>query len=603
MHGAGDAVASLGSTLLFAGRSSAIGVEPWRSDGTPAGTSLLKDVELPDASSAVTAVTSLGDNRNVVFAADDGATGLELWRSDGTPAGTALVKDIRPGPQSSIFTDWTATAVFAELDGVTYFAADDGTAGFELWRTDGTPAGTFLAVDVMPGPHGSGPRALTRAGSRIFFAAMTNDVGLELWRSDGSVAGTSMMGDLRPGSASSFPVPLTAVGDVLYFTAFNEPTGRELYRCGGGSGGAVLVKDLVPGPGSGEILFPVAFRDRLFFSLDGDLWQSDGTAAGTHRVLDLAPGLYDAVGHLTVVKDRLFFAGYHPTAGRELWKTDGTAAGTVLVKDLVPGITSSFPDQPCACGDLLLFAASDPATGFELWRSDGTAGGTWMVKDIGPGSEGGVVRSGFIHAPSGAARALLLASDGQNGAELWVTDGTAAGTVLHTDLASCAQGSSPSVPVLAGSRLFFVADDGIRGRELHAMPSMAAAEPFGRGCAGQGGIVPALSTVDVPAIGNPRFALRVDRGRPNSVAILLYGATPAYVPVGGGCLLHVLDFLYVTAAPTDGLGTALFPLPMPHDPAYRSAQFCGQALVVDPAGSFQGLLSFTQGSHVVCFDR
>ncbi|MGL4464251.1 MAG: ELWxxDGT repeat protein, partial [Planctomycetia bacterium] len=98
-------------------------------------------------------------NGAVYFDANDPVTGVELWRTDGTPAGTRLVKDVKPGAGSGLTVDdtfpntFTATAV----DGFLYFPANDGSAGFELWKTDGSEAGTTLVDDVKAGPQSSDP--------------------------------------------------------------------------------------------------------------------------------------------------------------------------------------------------------------------------------------------------------------------------------------------------------------------------------------------------------------------------------------------------------------------------------------------------------------
>ncbi len=96
-------------------------------------------------------------NNQVLFAADDGATGIELWRTDGTAAGTERVKDIHGGREGSMPTALT------HVGNAVYFIANDGMHGFELWKSNGTAAETTLVADIAPGatrfhtaaPHGS----------------------------------------------------------------------------------------------------------------------------------------------------------------------------------------------------------------------------------------------------------------------------------------------------------------------------------------------------------------------------------------------------------------------------------------------------------------
>ena len=85
------------------------------------------------------------------FIANDDPTGNELWKSDGTAAGTVLVKDIYPGPEGS------RSVFLTDVNGTLFFRADDGITGNELWKSYGTAAGTVLVKDIWPGTVGPNP--------------------------------------------------------------------------------------------------------------------------------------------------------------------------------------------------------------------------------------------------------------------------------------------------------------------------------------------------------------------------------------------------------------------------------------------------------------
>src|SRR5262245_63895371 len=114
-----------------------------------------------------------------LFVANDGNVGYELWKSDGTSAGTMLVKDIRPG------VDGSTPRYLTNVNGTLYFRANDGTTGDELWKSDGTPAGTVLVEDIRPGASGSAPVGLTNVDGVLLFEANDGSAGYELWESDG----------------------------------------------------------------------------------------------------------------------------------------------------------------------------------------------------------------------------------------------------------------------------------------------------------------------------------------------------------------------------------------------------------------------------------
>src|SRR5438045_4524324 len=101
--------------------------------------------------------------------------GPELWKSDGTQAGTVRVKDICPGACGS------SPYQLTNLNGTLYFGADDGTNGQELWKSDGSDAGTVSVGDIYPGPGSSSPDSLRAALGTLFFSAADPVAGREPW--------------------------------------------------------------------------------------------------------------------------------------------------------------------------------------------------------------------------------------------------------------------------------------------------------------------------------------------------------------------------------------------------------------------------------------
>lgn len=334
-----------GSATPFAGAVFLGGGGLYKSDGTPAGTT-----RVGPAAAHLAASSGKLFFAGATAGVSGGPTGgTELWASDGTAGGTALVKDIYPGgiyisrwvrgsrtPVRMWRAHSSSPAELTDLNGAVVFAATNGTSGRELWRSDGTAAGTVLVKDIVPGSGGSNPRLLTAMNGAVYFAA-----GSELWKTDGSAAGT-----VRVQSFAAVPTGLTVVdGD-------------------------------------------------LFFAVNDELWTSEGTAEGTARLADIVPGAGgEPLEHLTAVGDALYFTAADPAAGRELWTSDGTAEGTARVADVGPGVAGGVPSaaaggELAASGGRIYFTADDGLHGVELWESDGTAAGTRMVQDTHPGAAG-----------------------------------------------------------------------------------------------------------------------------------------------------------------------------------------------------------------------
>jgi ELWxxDGT repeat protein len=377
--------------------------------------------------------------------------GGEVWKSDGTPAGTG-----RAGPRVQ-FDEYGDGVEFA---GARYFLRTN-LANFddELWRTDGTPQGTRRIVVTIAGPHLGYLNYMTVAGNTLFFAN-----GHKLWRSDGTTPGTFPLRNFDINLGLYTPINgkiLVASGNSVYLKVPGNH-GGELWTSDGTSAGTLRVANLFAAGGWSVTSLLGDVNGSLYFIAATEtsgprLWVTDGTEAGTKLVRDDLT----VTARVAVLGGTLVFVASDGTTGNELWVTDGTPTGTTPLKDIYP-TGDADPQDLVAQGSYVYFAADDGTTGRELWRTDGTADGTIRLADIIPGPEGPDVES--LTPTTGGL--YFTAITPTSGKELWVTDGTPEGTVQVADLEPGPGSSFPSWLVSTGDRVFWVSNTTADGSSL-----------------------------------------------------------------------------------------------------------------------------------------
>jgi ELWxxDGT repeat protein len=404
------------------------------------------------------------------FAADDGLHGSELWRSDGTAGGTFMVKDINPGTATSNVTDITVSG------GKIFFSATDGTNVQGIWVTDGTAQGTQLVTDISA--YGSlNPTYLTDVNGVLYFFADENlgyysVSAAQLWKSDGTATGTVLINDFYTNNYSSGGRSITNVNGHVFFSLLNGGYADELYTTDGTAAGTVMLNNINPYGYGSSPSYLTPLNGLLYFSATNgnstNLWVSDGTLNGTIQVnnagnISLDNDIYF---HFPIKNNVIYFTGYSSDGdGTELCKYDPsqTTNNVEIVKDINPGTYSDNLYNLVNVNGTLFFTVYN-GTDQVLWKSDGTTAGTAEVKDINPGGHNIYLFRHFVNA-----NGLLLFSfyDDEHGYELWKSDGTAGGTAMVKEINPGIYSAEVTNITYFGKNIsLFEAFDGKNGLEL-----------------------------------------------------------------------------------------------------------------------------------------
>ncbi len=524
------------SEIYFNISTNSYGSEPWITDGTASGTKILKDIVVGSTGSNSNLFGKVGTN--IFFAAYDIDSKSKLWKTDGTEAGTVMVANELDGSDNYIsgkrisfdnnlyFTTRTnklyktdgnnITLVYSNLsiygeivkiNNLIYFIRQNGN-DFELWKSDGSPAGTEKIMTILTSPFYYNTIVRTLAGqSKLYiqFSYFSNSTFQNItqhWVSDGTAIGTFNVNSLNQNySTGSLNNQLAVVGDIYYFTAYDPTNGFELWKTDGTSIGTYMVKNINKGIASSNPGQFVALNNEVYFSADDikygrEIWKTDGTTTNTQLLKDYNAGINPDVNSYSIISgmidynnmiiaqishelvkfdsntpptpyynqgvinpqnpefikynNKVFYKGYdRQYGGYELYVTDGNTANKV--KDLSIGFEGADPTNFFIWGGLLYFTTNNNT---KIWKTDGTEEGTLLVKEF----SNGLIRSKFYDVNG----FILFSHEGQTyGHELWKSDGTESGTKLVKDINIGSASASIGNMVVFDNNLFFRAYDGI----------------------------------------------------------------------------------------------------------------------------------------------
>lgn len=455
------------------------------------------------------------------FQGNDGVRGVELWATDATPAGTLLLADINPGPSGSYPGPLTA------VGNAVYFTASTPRpypAATTLWRSDGTPQGTYELRSPAGAPF-SWTKNLTDVGGELWFWNFDDQ---SIWRSDGTPAGTQRVASFAGPSSSAYPVTgFTASNGSVYYAAQPcvacVPHHEQIWRTDRSGVTTVLLDvPLTATPNSYHLFAFGASALGVFFSIDDELWIVQGAGAPV-PLAQLPPNTFivnlragtDLNGRFYFgISD--YFASDPLACNFHLWSSDGTAAGTRAEATFPLGVGCRSPDtsilQPWH-GELLFTIVG------------GDLGGIWVLD---PSTQRGARQSTNVVPLNLIAYAnrLFFVSELLNH-PLWTTDGTPAGTrelVLE------------NVPFLdliaaAGNSLLLKGYTESTGLELYRLQADESAFP----------VPPSLTVIEYYDASRDHYFVTGDA---HEIAVLDGGVIPGWARTGWG---------FVALAPGSGV--------------------------------------------------
>ena len=403
---------------------------------------------------------------------------LRLMRIDGSGA---EVYDSIMSPSGN----WNSYSyTYQESDSVVYFEYAD-----RLIRTDGTSSGTYQLNDlyVWPIPYAIEVPLLV-SGERIYFSPRIDTIGTEPWVQSLIGGEPILLKDINLSKGNARIKVVESNSDRIFFVANSDDYGEELWVTLTDESTSSIIKDIYPGEEGSKPRNFIWYENRLYFSAEdsarqyvgngmnasSNVWKSDGTLDGTMKVSEFITGYNPGTSweysgsEMVELNGKIILGGSAPNPDEglldvELFDTDGTVEGTNLIRN-INSMTEPFNgySKPYAlrkAENRIFFAAETEMEGRELWVTDGTEPGTYLVKDIDNSRSHslGVYSQDHNMTPFGD-RILFTAYTMENGLELWISDGSDAGTMRLTDIQELYSTKFYDVTVINNLAVFWVGD-------------------------------------------------------------------------------------------------------------------------------------------------
>jgi ELWxxDGT repeat protein len=413
-------------------------------------------------------------------------SGQELWRTDGTAAGTSMVADLNPGFLSSNPSGLTV------VGSALYFIGQDGNGHSQLWLYTGSGTPTEVTTGAAFAASGANPVNLTAAGSTLYFGADDASGHRQLWQYAGSGSPTQVNTGPTSANVGTHPNELKAAGTTLYFAGFDAGVRAQLYQYGGsGIATALTNSNAFYLFGANPSQLTVVGSSLYFAAWDyaghRQLWQNGGSGSPTPVTAGAAFSPNGATPDgLTAVGSTLYFSAYDASGRAQLWQYGGSGSPNLVTTGDAFWARGAFPSGLTAVNSTLYFLAYDASGHRQLWQYTGTGSPT----QVNPGPTLDVSGTYAPNQLTAVGALLYFGADDTSGQpQLWryYGSGSPVQVVINPGGAS-----SPLSLSAIGNTLYLSANDGSRGSEPWLVwQGIAAAE-------GQ-----ALTSVRLATFGDP----------------------------------------------------------------------------------------------------
>lgn len=350
-----------GNKIYFFGTDSN-GKEPWIYDTETQSAYMIKDIEPSSLSSAIAGNGKFfsADESKAFFYGNDGVTGYELWVTDGTEAGTHLVKDINSGSGNTNIEVSKSAYGTNMRDGKLYFFAPSDEYGVEPWVTDGTEEGTFMLKDIAAGTLSSSIPSVLKLfyeynDQMYFVASQFNSYEDVLYKTDGTVEGTTFVKNTGATMVTNF----FEKDGLMYFIS-SQGNETKIWSSDGTEQGTEVISTFPSNFTIGSInsLQPIEVNGTLYVKLRHDntgveLYKldesfnpvlvkdiSEGTPSGLTTISS-----YDDALPLQKYDDKIWFlARINDASTRQIWMSDGTEEGTIDLTSSLNGSAGNSND-------------------------------------------------------------------------------------------------------------------------------------------------------------------------------------------------------------------------------------------------------------------